>query len=387
MGYGATVAALGAMLIVGCNTGNLISGGPGLPGPGEIVFNDPSPVPSDNVPDSATMVGSEICGACHGRSVAGHPDGLLAEWQLGIHAKDPTKLGSGSTNVFTRTVADGEFPGTNCGICHATGAPDSGAPLGSVHGGFDTSQAYDTAHNQKFWRVQCEACHGAGSAHIAAGGARNLINRVPNASQTCVKCHAINPNTKGHSPNGPATDGFIALYTSSIVRSHAAGVLALGRGGYEYPGITYQHSPHKNIANGCQTCHGLRLTNEPTRDHADFSPRKEACAFCHGGAANAPTLEQVVVSPEGETLEQIREEVSELLIQLGGATSGGAPDINAGGGALKAYLNAGGAATDPKYRRARWNFSIVINDASLGAHDYDYAKQLIETSIADLQQP
>ena len=40
-----------------------------------------------------------------------------------------------------------------------------------------------------------------------------------------------------------------------------------------------------------------------------------------------------------------------------------------------------------KYRRARWNFSLVINDASLGVHNFDYALELLTTSMVDLRKP
>lgn len=41
----------------------------------------------------------------------------------------------------------------------------------------------------------------------------------------------------------------------------------------------------------------------------------------------------------------------------------------------------------PKYRRARWNFALVLNDSSMGAHNFDYAIQLLTASAADLQKP
>ena len=61
------------------------------------------------------------------------------------------------------------------------------------------------------------------------------------------------------------------------------------------------------------------------------------------------------------------------------------PDFNAAGGLL------GNAAdkTSSDYKRARWNYAIVINDGSLGVHNYDYALELLLTSIthAPAQKP
>ncbi|GMV38163.1 MAG: hypothetical protein AMXMBFR61_26710 [Fimbriimonadales bacterium] len=378
-----TLGLVTLFVAAGCSVSDLVSGSTDDAPPGSIVWNDPSPIPSRNVPDDATYVGVEVCAACHGRSAPGHPEGIYAEWKQMAHAKDPTKLGgSGTIDIFTRFISDGLVPNTPCAICHVTGAPDTPNNPGSDRGGFDTNKDARSAHNLKFWSVQCEACHGPGSAHVASGGNRNLINRIPDSKETCWKCHTGLPNTKGVTPEGPATDDLIALFSSSLARGHNAGIMIAGAGGYEYPGVEYKHSPHTRIANTCQTCHALATGSSRRWNHTSTLPKKEVCAKCHGGANNAADIEHVVVNSSGETVEDIQEHIADLLIQLGGSTSSGAPDNNANGGALRAYRDTYGQ--DAKYRRARWNYSLVINDGSLGVHNYDYAKQLLLSSLADL---
>lgn len=392
--YGLGMGSLIATALVGCKTGDLVSGGTGLPGPGQIIFNDPSPVPSNNNPAGATYVGVEVCASCHGRAVAGHPNGIYQEWLDTPHGNDLLTIAGGS--FFTRTIADGNWPSSSglngCDRCHVTGARDAGQPQGADDGGYDTSKPYNDFHNQKLWSMQCEGCHGPGSAHVAAGGAPNKINRVQDSKATCWKCHVHQPNEKGNPPV-PAIDTWLAAApyqfdptkSNSLGRSHAAGVMAAGpgSGAHEYAGKTYSHSPHYQIANSCQTCHGLRLYNEPTKTH-DTNPRKEACAFCHGGAMSAADVEHVIVNPEGEDVEELKAEITALLIQLGGGTTSPDRNGNAVGGALRAYLDGGGTSVDLKYRRARWNYQIILNDQSAGIHDYEYAKQLIEDAIYDL---
>lgn len=64
--------------------------------------------------------------------------------------------------------------GATCIGCHVTGAPSLAGDLSNAN-------------------VQCEACHGAGRAHVdaAAGGAAKpaAIVRKP-AESTCVQCHS-----------------------------------------------------------------------------------------------------------------------------------------------------------------------------------------------------
>jgi hypothetical protein len=77
-------------------------------------------------------------------------------------------------------------------------------------------------------------------------------------------------------------------------------------------------------------------------------------------------------------MENRQQAIRQLLAQLGGVTATGDPDFNAGGGLL------GNAAdkNSPEYKRARWNYMIVLNDGSFGVHNFDYALELLTSSIA-----
>jgi len=95
--------------------------------------------------------GPEACAACH---VGAH-----AKWKDGRHA------------ASMKTVQERGFDTAwNCLSCHATG---SGRPGGHLLKG--DSQA----------AVTCEACHGPGGAHVAAGGKAALEN----AKDSCLRCH------------------------------------------------------------------------------------------------------------------------------------------------------------------------------------------------------
>ncbi len=374
------------------------------PQPGSIIFNDRSPRPSNRNLEGATYVGIERCAGCHSRLTSTRPDHtVIDEWETpetNPHARDGAALGGGRTNVYTRTVADGhpvfDKDGNpvakRCDVCHSTGAPDYNQPQNSTSGGFDATRDWFLLspgtpptqtpanwdahkHNIKFARVQCENCHGPGSKHVLSGGSAQWINRVPDARQTCFRCHAHAPNEKGNILDAPATDEQTALYSNSLARGHSGATLITGTGGYEYEGEDYsagRNHPHTRIRAACVTCHTPKHPRSPILDHSNILPKIEACRNCHGDARSVSSVE------EWDYVHARQAVINALLIQLGGATVTGAPDRSANGGLL-------GNAADKnsvEYKRARWNHSFVVNDASSGAHNFDYAIQLLTTSIA-----
>jgi hypothetical protein len=414
------------------------------PPPGSIVFNDPSPTPSGHNLATSTYVGYQVCAGCHGRLTNTRPNHtVIQEWENptnNAHANDPatlvaSELPPNGLNVYAFHVADGakvyDVKGNQvakqCGSCHSTGAPKYNEPQNAIpdpqtnsngSNGFDLSQdwsfitpqpgfvpAVDTAtwavhrHNMRLTAVQCENCHGPASQHVLSGGDPRFINRVPDPKQTCFNCHRSFPNEKGHVLTGPCTDADLQQYSSSMGHTHAAGALVTGTGGYEYSGEDYSagHTqPHARIRTSCVTCHTLRNPKSPILDHSSILAKIEACRNCHGDASQYKDIKSwnYVGARQGA--------VAALLIALGGA-SNGAPDSNAGGGMLNAFVvqNGGNPKNPfdpkglspnwanflPKYRRARWNFAFVNNDSSMGAHNFDYAIELVSTSITDLQKP
>jgi formate-dependent nitrite reductase cytochrome c552 subunit len=350
------------------------------PPAGTVGFNDNSPKPSHHDLSASTYVGYQVCAGCHGRLTSTRPHHtIIQEWEdptNNAHANDAGALINGT--LLTRTIADGvpESPVKSCATCHTTGSPNFDQPQVATKNGYDPSQPFnDYHHNALLLRVQCENCHGPGSQHVLSGGDTRLINRVPDPKQTCWNCHVHQPNEKGNLLVAPATDAQLALYTTSLGHTHAAGGLVAGTGGYEYTGEDYTQGhlqPHTKIATTCITCHLPRAPRSPTLDHSDLDAKITACRNCHADASRVASLD------DWGYLQSRQENITKLLIQLGGATATGDPDFNAAGGLL------GNAAdkTSSDYKRARWNYAIVINDGSLGAHNYDYALELLLTSIA-----
>jgi formate-dependent nitrite reductase cytochrome c552 subunit len=148
-----------------------------------------------------------------------------------------------------------------------------------------------------------------------------------------------------------------------------------GTGGYEYAGEDYTQGhtqPHTKIKQSCVTCHLPRDRRSPILNHSDLEPKIAACQSCHADAARVAKVE------DWQYVHNRQQAITQLLAQLGGVTATGAPDFNAAGGLL-------GNAADKnslEYRRARWNYALVINDGSFGVHNFDYALELLTTAIA-----
>lgn len=354
------------------------------PQAGTIIFNDQSPRPSRHNLAGSTYVGYKVCSGCHGALSSTRPGHtLIQEWESAsnAHANDGAKLAGGRLNVYNSLVADGETVDgvKSCATCHTTGAPKFNEPQISTLNGYDPSQPFNEhTHNVQFLRVQCENCHGAGSKHVLSGGDPRFINRVPDPKETCWNCHVHAPNEKGNLITAAATDEQIAKYSSSLGHSHAAGALVAGTGGFEYTGEDYSqghNQPHTRIKTTCVTCHTPRDPRSPILNHSDLAPKIQACRNCHTDSRKVASLESWTY------LENRQKSITQLLIQLGGASStdATAPDANASGGLLGHAADKTGAA----YKRARWNYALVLNDGSLGAHNYDYALELLLTSIAN----
>jgi hypothetical protein len=124
-------------------------GGPPIP-PGA------SPLPPFTGVDRATAryVGPEACATCHPQA--------SATWSASAHAHALTTLRE------HESAAD-----PACFTCHVTG--------------FEHPGGYAGAATPALGAVTCEACHGPGSAHVAAPDAS--YGKLPAEQAACVACH------------------------------------------------------------------------------------------------------------------------------------------------------------------------------------------------------
>jgi hypothetical protein len=117
--------------------------------------NAPPPAPRE--PGRPYFIGDAACTSCH--------KSAMAFWKHTVHA-----------SAWQTLVHDGKQNDFKCVGCHVTGYGEvGGTSLG---------------HTERLRNVQCEVCHGPGSAHVAAEGLEEplAIARATPAS-TCTTCH------------------------------------------------------------------------------------------------------------------------------------------------------------------------------------------------------
>ncbi len=108
-------------------------------------------------PGRAAFVGDRACVRCHKEE--------QAFWTKTVHA-----------HAWTTLVKDKKEAHDDCVSCHVTGYGEVG---GSSLG-----------YTRRLEAVQCEVCHGPGSAHVAAEGLEEPpAVRLSTPSSTCVRCH------------------------------------------------------------------------------------------------------------------------------------------------------------------------------------------------------
>lgn len=279
----------------------------------EYVIGDAKEPITKGDPD-ATYVGADRCKGCHPEAYAdwsntGHkyklntPEDILAvrpdlpllegyEWDdilyviggwgwkaryIGRDGYIITKYKDGTTHEMNQyNFADGSWssyhPGEekkyNCQKCHNTGA------------NYEQGDHMDLTGMEGDWEfngVQCEACHGPGSEHIAQGGGVGVAILLDKTTELCSKCHV-----RGTGNNPPFSGGFI--------RHHEQYQELQGSKMNTLNCITC-HDPHKPVHVGatndiegfgirveCEVCHGAIAT-----DFAKSTMGKEGvgCVDCH----------------------------------------------------------------------------------------------------------
>lgn len=138
----------------------------------------PAPPVAHN-PDNA-YTGVAVCAECHAGAAWGYQ---YSKWQASKHADAYASLSTAKAREMAAAAGVTDDPRTSaqCLKCHAT----------AYH-----KPAAEVQHTYALHEgVSCEACHGAGSVHVAEAAARKgseaLAVRMAKATeQTCAACHA-----------------------------------------------------------------------------------------------------------------------------------------------------------------------------------------------------
>ncbi|HEY3316441.1 MAG TPA: ammonia-forming cytochrome c nitrite reductase subunit c552 [Bacillota bacterium] len=203
--------------------------------------------------------------------------------------------------------------------------------------------------------VSCEACHGAGSKHIAFGGDKTKIKST-NGFEMCAKCHSgqvADLNKTGHPGFFKSqVDAVGGHYGDNCIKCHSATVIVANYNGKTAPkladfktgdlkndrtGITCVvcHDPHKRtneaqlrlkVEDACTVCHTADLTTDTFKAGSDAhhptkemfkgigalgvpktpSPKVATCADCHmadGSHAFVPGTPTVTIATKHGPLD------------------------------------------------------------------------------------
>lgn len=262
----------------------------------------------------------------------------------------------------------------------------------SVHG---TGEAFIRGES-----TNCAGCHGheGAKARIAAGLPPHdpSIEGVTNVSPyTCRTCHNIHTTytmddfalTGGAAPvqlentastfdgglgnlcsnchqirNEPPTvvDGNVEI-TSSRYGTHLGveSQMLLGEGGLGVEGSPSDH--YENVENTCVGCH---MGEE--RNHT-YLPQVERCQECHGDEVEDFDIEGVQTEIQG-----MLDQLTTLFINQGYM------DPETGLWITGTYPEA--------IAFAMWNYSFVLEEQSLGVHNTEYARALLQQALDALSQ-
>jgi hypothetical protein len=203
----------------------------------------------------------------------------------------------------------------------------------------------------------------------------------------CASCHKPRPLsniTPKPDPTKTADTDTIVIKSSRWYQHYGVqGLMLAGFNGFEFQGETYTNSYHTTAATieeeGCIVCHMALETRNPAGGHSMWLESEEGeltagcnLSGCHGGGLDSLNYEGKQTEIEG-----LLDNLHTLLLDREWITASGSVNASTSN-PLKiapAYLSG-----------AMYNFFFVEHDLSFGGHNYDYAKKLLEDSIAKLNE-
>lgn len=250
-----------------------------------------------------------------------------------------------------------------CGECHdGTHHPYAEEWALSAHAGSDQSAGGFVATNPS-----CTECHVAQSfERWVTSGSTGYVADSPQPI-TCQACHTAHSNDNPGQLRLPLGQNVICAKCHNAHGAepgdsvhHATWEVFTGTLDFEYPGETYVNSAHTTALaeEACVACHVYQTPyvseSVPMKTGHTFEPRIEACQQCHTGATDFD-------------LYGVQTEIQGLLTQL------------------EAELDAAGAGQDTttSYLRAEYVLDAMTSDGSLGVHNTDYTRKLLQDALAD----
>ncbi len=318
---------------------------------------------ADRVHVPTSLTESEDCFVCHG------DDGLLlqaqGEWQFSVHA-------SGSNIDYTNRG------GMDCTECHNHQGFLEFLTTGSVSAPYNNVSAIHC--------FTCHAPHERGNLTLRTEEPFTLDSGDEfdhGAANLCANCH------RSRGTANDITDDFVITSTRYGPHHGPQGDMINGSNGYEFDGYVYSSSPHADIViEACTGCHmgqvrthagygvgGHSFNMEDEEGNNLAAVCEEAGCHAEGGdsfdfiAADDPVDydgDGVIEGYQTEFLGMV-DSLRTLLVAQGllSATDGSIPQTVADGNLVGAV----------------WNFKYATEDRSDGVHNFQYIRDLLQSSI------
>jgi len=324
-----------------------------------------------------------VCGGCH----TGPMSPTYDEWSTSAHATvtpDALQTMSSSTNNIS-----------SCGRCHS----------GSVRLALIYGKNPVTLSNDLNVAITCAVCHDPHSTNANPAQVRNPLHSTnyfslsTSANFTNVYAANTNINICGqcHNVRGAAwTDTSRAPHRSPQYNFLLGSVGILWSGKTNYYSATYRPGTHGGLTNQCVYCH-MQDDAPPASiaSHTFTVISHDVCISCHGfdPGASAPgvydnvslvldLLNRWAASPAAAAL-RTNGVVAWEYTSPGGLTW----QTNSSGFVISWELadsvnftgpNAAGQALIPdNIKKARYDLYLVVNDGSLGTHNWTFALDLL----------
>ncbi len=365
------------------------------------------PKAGDNKLDES--LSSDVCAPCHFSS---DRHGIGYAFTGSVHSVMSGSSSRATTGVFTVGNRPTNYDRILCARCHTAQGYINEAIGGKPQPMPATTTAPVYANGSP---MTCQTCH---DPH---NGSNEMQLRAKTVGDVCTGCHILRLSSSSLHTSGqgamllganlpPFTIDNWNNYITAPASSSQQVLAAVGAwGGWEFPGYNYENSSHSDIKERCVKCHMASSPSYLASSASNFT-KADTMMTKLGGHTFAVTYANIVgkdtttiLNPTGceechgeasiEFVELTQAKTTNLLANLFKAL----PKRDSAGTSVislsdtVAYQNWAKAPANLKRKltitdkAAVFNYVFVTNDRSLGVHNFNYAKGLINSSIEQLQ--
>lgn len=330
-----------------------------------------------------TWTGQTPCGACHASDaielrVAGNVG-------HGLAANGPVSLDRGQINYITDGL------GLSAPITYLGQTTVAQVGCNTCHNAID-NDPHLSGEDYKAGTFPLRVPVGASDEAVIEGSSAVGLGDGTNAGKygagnSCVWCHKSRMDVTNYiGPTNNISSAYWGPHEGPQMEIYS------GKGGYEYPNLTYSNGTHQNFTgtgptgNGCVRCHMPPVEeNMGIGDHS-FAARTSACAAsgCHGNINNFDV--NAAQSNTKLRLRTLRTALnSQKLLTRDGTTPLTEDQLKDDDFALDrsmpSYVVLANLAVPAETAGALYNYFITARGSGLSVHNPKYTTQLIYDSI------